>query len=60
MNKNGVKNMWKKLLSKKVALAIVTAVIVIGSALGTAGVVKYGCLAERLLGGEASVECKAE
>jgi len=52
--------MWKKLLSKKVALAIVTAVIVIGSALGTAGVVKYGCLAERLLGGEASVECKAE
>ena len=51
--------MLKNLLSKKVAIAIVAAVIVIGSALGASGVVKYGCMAESLLGTETpSVECK--
>lgn len=51
--------MWKNLINKQVAAAVIGALIVIFSALPWATGVKYACLGERLLGEPASVECEA-
>ena len=47
----------KNLLTKKVALAVVSVLIVIFAALPYATGLKYACIAESLLGGAESAAC---